>query len=215
MKRWSPLAAIGGGIVAGLVGSLAQNAFFALTRRWAPSPPADVFHPPQAEQAKETATQTVARRVVEDLVVRGPVTNKELAGQLVHYAFGSAWGGVYGAVAGTLPRTGSLRGGLAFGFAVWLLSDDVLLPAFKLSAWPHEYPIKTHVYALAAHAVYGAALAGTLSGLQRLSTPAIVTAGSYWMTRKLPRPVRPFARRMAAKGIGVSLPVRRFALALS
>jgi hypothetical protein len=213
MSRWSPLGAFCGGLAAGLVGSLAQSLFFASTKRLAPKPPAGVFEPAEPEQAGEAPTQTVARRVAEQLVRRGPLEHPQAAGQLVHLAFGSAWGGAYGLVAATLPSTGTLRGGVGFGLLVWLVSDDILLPAFRLSAWPHHYPVKSHLYAIAAHAVYGAAVAGTFAALRHASTPALAAIGSRWVTRRVPRLLRPTARRVVDRGIRIALPVREVALA--
>jgi hypothetical protein len=99
--------------------------------------------------------------------------------------------------------------------AVWLVSDDVLLPAFRLSAWPHQYPVKSHLYAIAAHAVYGAIVASTFAALGRAATPATAALGSLWFTRRVPRLVRPTARRAVNRGIRVALPVRDAWLALS
>jgi uncharacterized membrane protein YagU involved in acid resistance len=45
--------------------------------------------------------------------------------------------------------------GAPFGAAVWLLADDITLPAVGLAKWPTQYPVSTHVYALASHLVYG------------------------------------------------------------
>jgi uncharacterized membrane protein YagU involved in acid resistance len=213
MSRWSPMGAFCGGLAAGFVGALAQNLFFAATKRLAPAPSAPGFEPAEPEQAFEMPTQTLARRVTEQLVRRGPLEHKALAGQIVHLAFGSAWGGAYGLAVGTLPRAGSLRGGLQFGLLVWLVSDDILLPAFRLSAWPHHYPVKTHLYALAAHAVYGAAVAGAFAAIHSASTPALAALGSRWVTRRVPRLLRPTARRVVARGIRVALPIRDAALA--
>jgi uncharacterized membrane protein YagU involved in acid resistance len=215
MSRWSPLGAFCGGLVAGLAGALAQSAYFTWTRELAPRPAGDVFDPVEPEQRHEQPTQTVARRFKEHMVHAGPLAKPERAAQVVHLAFGSAWGGVYGLVAGTLPAATGLRGGLAFGAAVWLLSDDVLLPAFKLAAWPQHYPVKNHVYALAAHAVYGAAVAGTFEGLRRASLPATAALGAIWLTRRVPRFIRPRARRLATRGLRVALPVREAVLALT
>jgi len=215
MSRWSPLGAFCGGVAAGLVGAVAQNLFFAWTRRVAPQPALDVFEPVEPEQRHEQPTQTIARRFKEHLVQAGPLANSERAAQVVHLAFGSAWGGVYGLVAGSMPRAASLRGGLAFGAAVWLLSDDILLPAFKLAAWPQHYPVKTHLYAIAAHAVYGAAVAATFEGLRRGSLPATAALGGFWLTRRVPRLLRPRARRVATRALRVALPVREAVLALS
>lgn len=215
MRHWSPLGAFCGGVVAGLAGALAQSLYFAWTRELAPRPSGDAFEPVEPEQRHEPPTQTVARRFKEHLVHAGPLAKPERAAQVVHLAFGSAWGGVYGLVAGTLPSVAGLRGGLAFGAAVWLLSDDILLPAFNLAAWPHHYPVKDHLYAIAAHAVYGAAVAGTFEGLRRVSLPATAVLGAIWLTRRVPRLIRPQARRLATRGLRVALPVREALLAFS
>lgn len=214
MSRWSPLGAFGAGLAAGLVGSVAQSLYFSWTRKIAPAPARDVFEPVEPEQRTEMPTQTVARRT-KQLALAGPLAHPDRAGQVVHLAFGSAWGAAYGLLAGTLPSSAGLRGGLAFGAAVWLLSDDILLPAFKLAAWPHHYPLKTHLYALGAHAVYGAAVAGTFEGLRRASLPATAALGAYWLTRRVPRLLRPSARRITQRGLRFALPVREAVLAFT
>lgn len=214
MSRSSPLGAFCGGLAAGLAGALAQSLFFAATRKLAPEPSAAAFEPAEPEQAFEMPTQTIARRVQEQLVRRGPLEHKAAAGQIVHFAFGSAWGGAYGLVAGTLPGAGTLKGGLCFGLIVWLVSDDILLPAFRLSAWPQHYPVKNHVYAVAAHAVYGAALAGAFALARSASTPMLAALGARYHARRVPRLLRPLARRVLDRGIRIALPVHEAALAL-
>jgi putative membrane protein len=215
MSRRSPLGAFCGGLVAGLVGAFAQSLFFSCTRKLAPVPPTRVFDPAEPEQRTEMPTQTVARRVTEQLARRGPLEHEEGAARAVHFAFGSAWGGLYGLVAGTLPRAGTLKGSLAFGAVVWLVSDDILLPAFRLSAWPHHYPVKMHLYAIAAHAVYGAAVAATFAALGRAARPATAALGSLWVTRRVPRLIRPTVRRAVERGMRLALPVRDAYLALT
>jgi uncharacterized membrane protein YagU involved in acid resistance len=215
MSRSSPLAAFCGGLVAGLLGSIAQNLFFASTKRLAPSPSPGTFEPVEPEQASETATQTVARRVTEQLARRGPLQHRQLGAQVVHHAFGSGWGGAYGLVASSLPRPGVLTSGLAFGALVWLISDDILLPAFRLSAWPQHYPVKTHLYALGAHAIYGLTVAATHAALEQSGTTLQAVFGSRWLTRRVPTFLRPTARRWVRRGLRSALPVRDAWLALS
>jgi uncharacterized membrane protein YagU involved in acid resistance len=208
----SPLAALTEGLVAGLAGALAQDLFFAITKRFAPKPPADAFAPPELAQRDETATQTVARRVVEGLAQRGPLKHETLAGDLVHYAFGGAWGGLYGIAAGSIRPLRTIGGGALFGLFVWSVSDNLVLPAFRLSAWPHEYPVKNHTYAIAAHIVYGAAASASLDALTRI-TPSLVSAiAASLIVRRLPKPVRgPRARRLAARGVRATLKAREVA----
>jgi hypothetical protein len=79
---------------------------------------------------------------------------EEMAGAVVHYAFGVAAGGLYGAMAELKPAT-TAGAGLPFGAAVWLIADEIIVPALGLSKPPTEYPLSTHTYALASHLVYG------------------------------------------------------------
>jgi hypothetical protein len=79
---------------------------------------------------------------------------KKVAGPAVHYAMGAVSGAVYGAAAELAPAV-SLGAGLPFGAAVWLLADEVAVPAFGLSKSPREYPPEVHAQALGAHLVYG------------------------------------------------------------
>lgn len=157
MSHPTPLGALARGILAGASGSAAQDLFFAATKSIAPDAPEGAFTPPEPEQAHESATETVARRAVTQLARRELPIAKERAGRVVHYAFGAAWGALYGLCAGTFPRLATPLGAAAFGGLVWVASDDVLLPALRLSAWPTAYPARTHAYAIAAHVVYGLA----------------------------------------------------------
>ena len=79
---------------------------------------------------------------------------KGWAGNAVHYMTGGTSGAVYGAAAELAPNV-TAGGGLAFGTAVWLVIDEGAVPLLGLSKGPTEYPVSTHVYALASHFVYG------------------------------------------------------------
>jgi hypothetical protein len=192
----SPFRALGAGLIAGAFGSLAQTLFFAATKSIAPKPPDDAFSPPEPEQASESETQTVARRVASGVAQR-PIDaeTKQLGGQLVHYAFGAGWGGLYGLTVGPSRRLRGPLGVLAFSTLVWGLSDNVILPLFKLAGPPTAYPAKSHAYALAAHVVYGTAVAVAFDLLRPASAKKLVALGAaLGATRGLPalirRPVR-------------------------
>jgi len=197
----SPLRAVGAGLVAGALGSLAQNLFFSATRKLAPEEPEGVFTPPEPAQAHETKTQTVARRVAEGLARRSiDQPKKELGGQLVHVAFGAGWGALYGLAFGPSRRLRGPLGALAFSLVVWAVGDNVVLPVFRLSAPPQAYPGKTHAYALAAHLAYGGAVWGAFELLRRASPSTVLAvAGALWTTRKLPAPLRRPARAALVK----------------
>jgi hypothetical protein len=79
---------------------------------------------------------------------------REIAGAVVHYAFGVATGGIYGAIAELNPAT-TTGAGLPFGAAVWLIADEIVVPALGLSKPPTKIPLSTHAYSIASHLVYG------------------------------------------------------------
>ncbi|MCA1600512.1 MAG: DUF1440 domain-containing protein [Acidobacteria bacterium] len=79
---------------------------------------------------------------------------KKIAGPAVHYSFGTGAGGLYGAVAEVAPEV-TAGAGLPFGAAFWLVVDEGAVPLLGLSKGPTEYPLSTHVYALASHFVFG------------------------------------------------------------
>ena len=79
------------------------------------------------------------------------------AGEIVHYAFGIANAVLFGALVAALGLVG-IAWGIAFGAALFVLVDELGLWAMGLARGPWNYPLSIHVYALAAHVVYGLAL---------------------------------------------------------
>jgi len=103
------------------------------------------------EDATVQAAQAIAQRVIHrNLTDR----EKRIAGPTLHYAYGSLVGAMYGGLAELLPIV-SAGVGLPFGFTLWLLGDEVAVPALGLAKGPTEYPPEAHADALAAHFMYG------------------------------------------------------------
>src|SRR4051794_4024075 len=127
MFRPSPLGALVRGLIAGAAGAAAQSLFFRATKRWTPKPTRlpKALHKPEPEAREETSLETVARRTVEGLMQRGPLSDegKSAAGTAVHYLFGAAWGGLY-----ALCRESFRTSPVLFGIGVWMASDNLLLP---------------------------------------------------------------------------------------
>jgi hypothetical protein len=185
MRRKTPVRALIEGIVAGAVGAGVQSLFLRATARVAPKPPRRAFAPPEPEQASENALETVARRLVEDLAQRGPLDARDKArlGEAVHYGFGAAWGGLYGLLRASYPRLWRPSGVAAFSVGVWVAGDNVILPAFRLAAWPHHYPLRSHGYALAAHLAYGAGVAAALVAADHADVLPLVAALAWVRAR--------------------------------
>ena len=106
------------------------------------------------QQEDEPATIKAANAVSRMALL--PPEEKAPASTAVHYAFGAAVGGIYGALAEKMPlaRVGF---GTLFGSVLWLLSDEIAVPAAGFSKPPQQYPVSIHANALASHLVYGVA----------------------------------------------------------
>jgi hypothetical protein len=110
----------------------------------------------QSEDLEENATVKTAQRISRKLFEHElSDSEKQVAGPAVHYGYGSVVGALYGGLAELLPITAAGLG-LPFGFALWLLGDEIAVPVLGLGKRPTEYPPEVHADALAAHFMYGA-----------------------------------------------------------
>jgi putative membrane protein len=163
---WKGLVA---GLAGGLIASWTMNQFQAAWTKAAEGfekphgaqsmQPSEGQKPERASEGnkedQDDATVKAARAISEGIFDRRlKESEKKAAGALVHYAFGTITGGLYGAVAELAPQV-TTGAGLPFGVAFWAAADEIAVPLLKLSKGPTEYPVSTHVYALASHLVYG------------------------------------------------------------
>lgn len=110
------------------------------------------------KEESEPATEKVAEQVSRKVTGKSlPETQKSTGGEVVHYAFGATVGAVYGLI-GALYPPARFGLGLPYGIAVFLLADEVMVPALGLSKMPTSTPLPLHLKGLASHLVYGAAL---------------------------------------------------------
>ncbi len=155
------------GLASGLIASWTMNQFQAawtkLTASTEKSHGAQSMQPPEGSsgdesqdaQEQDDATVETAKVISRNVLGRElKESEKEPAGAMVHYAFGTLTGGLYGAMAEMSPQI-TAGVGLPFGAAFWLVADEVTVPLLGLSKGPTEYPVSTHAYALASHLVYG------------------------------------------------------------
>ncbi len=203
MRDATPFGALLRGMAAGALGALAQDWFFRASARIAPRTPKEVFAPPEEQQSSETAVTTLARRFVEGLMRRGPLSEKakHVGGDVVHYGFGAGWGGLWGLARESYPRLNGPLGVAGFSAIVWTAGDHLMEPSFRLAAWPQAYPLKVHAYALFAHLVYGAAVWASYEAT-RGPLGSLVGAGLWAFGarraahRALPRAAQPAADRV-------------------
>jgi uncharacterized membrane protein YagU involved in acid resistance len=159
------LKGLGAGLVGGLVGTVAMTQFQTwatkagqwLSRTELGKASSGNGHQSQQEESEayEPATAKTAT-AISTTVFRRQLTarQKEIAGTAVHYGFGTTMGGVYGAVSEVFPAATTCSGTL-FGSTLWLLADEVAIPALRLGSSPLKTPASVHLYALASHLVYG------------------------------------------------------------
>lgn len=143
------LVAILGGVVAGLIAAAAMNLFQRLAAPLFGQPvnPDD----PANEQAADDAV-----KAARGTPIRGKSARRR-AGSALHYATGAAMGAGYALLVLWWPPAAALFG-VAFGIAVAIVLDYVVVPAFGWGRWPWETDAATHAYGLASHAVFGLVL---------------------------------------------------------
>ena len=112
----------------------------------------------QQEGGGEDATVKTAQAISRNLFQHELEENeKRIAGPIVHYGYGALTGGLYGAVS-EVWRGVRVGYGMGYGTALFLLGDEVAVPALGLGAQPQETPADKHADALAAHLCYGLTL---------------------------------------------------------
>jgi uncharacterized membrane protein YagU involved in acid resistance len=167
---WKGLAA---GIVGGLVASWVMNQFQSMWSRHtegiekphgaqALKPSGgheavdEIRRAPHANtEEQEDATEKIASAVSEKIFDHQLAKDeKELAGAVVHYAYGTLMGALYGVATEFVPQVGA-GAGLPFGAVFWVAADEIAVPLLGLAEEPDEYPLSTHAYALCSHLVYG------------------------------------------------------------
>lgn len=136
------------GVAAGMLGGLLAT--------WVMSEYQALFSASSGNDEKdEPATVKAAARISENVFGHQLTRDgKKIAGPAVHYTFGTLNGAVYGALAEASPGITAARGVL-FGAGLWLIADEVAVPALGLSKSPAAYPPSTHLYSLTSHLVYG------------------------------------------------------------
>lgn len=113
-------------------------------------------------------TARLARSVGLNAGVRNPQA-WEIKTHVAHYGYGAACGGVYALVEPHLPGRHAVAKGAIFGLGVWTISYLGLLPAARiLPPATRDYRERNAVM-IAAHLVYGTALALAFNACRRRS----------------------------------------------
>ena len=137
------------GLIGGLVASFVMSEFQSLLSKFAEEEKKSKKK--KDEPANVKTAEAISENVFDHQLKK---SEKEPAGEAVHYAMGATSGLIYGIISEIAPMT-TVGLGLPFGAAVWLVADDVVVPALGLAKPATQYPLSTHAYALSSHLVYG------------------------------------------------------------
>jgi hypothetical protein len=142
------LAGVAGGLLASFLMEQFQAAWSAALEAKSPSKK-------RGGRKADPATVKAANAISEKVTGRKiPASYKPAAGEAIHYGMGASSAAIYGVLAEVAPLV-TIGDGVGFGTGVWLLADELAVPAAGLSKPAKEIPLTTHVYALASHLVYG------------------------------------------------------------
>ncbi len=143
------------GLVAGVAGGLLAS-FLMEQFQAAWSAAAEAMQDKKSSGEKAQPATVKAANVLSEKVTgrEVPEDYQPAAGEAVHYGMGAGSAAVYGILAEVVPII-TVGDGLIFGTGVWLLADELAVPAAGLSESPREIPLTTHIYALASHLLYG------------------------------------------------------------
>jgi len=133
--------------------------------------PSQIAHEQAASEQKaaeqEGSTEIVARKIAEATGNQLDKESKKIAGQAVHYTFGTLMGIFYGISSELIPEV-TTGAGTAFGTLLFLAADEIAVPAFQLSPSPANTPATDQLQHWAAHVVYGGSLELVRSLLRRI-----------------------------------------------
>ncbi len=139
------------GAIGGLVASFVMTEYQALTSKMSDDDKKKKPKSKKDEPANVKIAEMISENVFDHKLKK---SEKEPAGEAMHYLMGGVSGAIYGATAEMTGAT-TMGAGLPFGSAVWAIADDVVVPALGLSKSPTQYSLSTHAYALTSHWVYG------------------------------------------------------------
>lgn len=121
-------------------------------------------------KGEESSTDALGRLLYQSVTGKEPETEetKALLSQLVHWGYGILQGGLYGAWREGNGRPPDLKSGTLYATGLWLLGDELAVPALGLQSGPTAVPPNQHLNRLGAHLAYGLATAVTTRVLHKL-----------------------------------------------
>jgi hypothetical protein len=163
-RKLSPLAAVGLGLGAGLIGTGFMTAWQETVARFKRSMTPKHMDNGDDPWARAPAPAQVGRLLVQTVLRRDvPPERIPLFTNAVHWGFGTVMGAAYGLAQATVRGKPIVTGPL-FGLGVWAQSYATLVP-MGLYKPPWRYPARSIAKDVSYHLVYGT---GTAAGYKLL-----------------------------------------------
>ncbi|MGI9036959.1 MAG: hypothetical protein ACR2GD_13110, partial [Pyrinomonadaceae bacterium] len=124
------------GLVGGIVATIVMGGFQSLLSSLSENEKKQSKKKREDEPANVKAAEAISENVFGHKLKK---SEKEQAGEAMHWAMGAGSGLIYG-LASELASVSTVGLGLPFGAAVWLVADDIVVPALGLSKPVTEYP---------------------------------------------------------------------------
>jgi uncharacterized membrane protein YagU involved in acid resistance len=115
----------------------------------------------------EPPFKTMTKKIAEGVNASPSKDTLQKLSMGMHWGYGVAWGAAYGALRKKYPFL-SKFGGLPFGVLFFLIGDELVNTAFKITPPPQKFPVDAHVRGLAGHLAFTAAAEGTSKLLHKV-----------------------------------------------
>ena len=129
------------GMIAGLIGGVVATAAKTLGEK---------FYPPRTHGEPEP-TDVLANKIAGQPLSK---TQKTVASESIHWAFGALTGAAYGGLVEFYPAAAQKQGA-SFGLTLEALTHESALPALGLSAEPGQQTSREHTSEMTTHVIYG------------------------------------------------------------
>lgn len=116
----------------------------------------------------EPPFKVMTKKVVDAVNAHPSKETMKMLSKGVHWGYGIAWGALYGVLRKKYPVL-SKFGGAPFGVLFFLVGDELVNTAFKITPPPQKFPVEAHVRGLAGHLVFMAAAEGTSKLLHKVA----------------------------------------------